>query len=233
MVFAPIFTSRIPSQFDFLLRYCRVYRALLLLQWGTFTLWVPFLKAFFNQVLEWNEMLENSAAERDWGAWLMESWVWWKAWKFTRVKYINISLSPFLQPGQVPLNSSLALLHFEFGLSLCSLDCFVPFVLSKLQRDKPNSSLIYSIEVHELDTFTILQHYSACQHVPLCMHTHPHLRRLRRCNNWNRNTAEFGERAAISEDQGIHSKPKVTRALGFPDFDSLDCTLKRQQLLTS
>lgn len=67
MVFAPIFTSRMPSQFDLLLRYCRVYRALLLLQWGAFTLRVPFLKAFFNQVLEWNKMLENSAAESDFG----------------------------------------------------------------------------------------------------------------------------------------------------------------------
>lgn len=144
-----------------------------------------------------------------------------KSLKFTLVEYINISLSLFLQPGQVPLNSSHVFLHYDHY--------FVPFVLSKLQTDKPNSSLIYSIEVHELDTFTILQW---CKRVPLCMHIHPH-RWLRRCNNWNRNTAEFGGAAAISQDQGISARPKVTRALGFPDFDALDCTLKRQQLLTS
>lgn len=140
-----------------------------------------------------------------------------KGLKFTLDEYINISLSPFLQPGQVPLNSTLAFLHFDH--------CFVPFVLSKLQTAKPNSSLIHSIEVHELNTFTILQDYSACEHVLLSMHTHPH-RWLRRCNNWKRNTAEFGGAAAISEDQGIYSKPQETRALGFPDFDSLDYTLK-------
>lgn len=124
-----------------------------------------------------NEMLERSAAERDLGALVDRKLRVMEGLKFTLVEYINISLSPCLQPFsrpiQVPLNSSLAFLRFDH--------CFVPFVLSKLQIDKPNS-LIYSIEVHELDTFTILQPYSACESVPLCMHTHPH-RWLRKCNN--------------------------------------------------
>lgn len=162
--------------------------------------------------------------------------------KLTLVEYLKILVSPFLQPGQVPLNSSLALLHFDhssaFGLiheiasyghkklqeqearNLSQLGLllktineifnisahFVHFVLSKLWTHKPNSSLIYSSLSLKPLNLTLLQYCNATLHVRVrCMHTHPH-RWLKRCNNWNGNTAEFGGTAGYAVRTKVYTQ---------------------------
>lgn len=70
-----------------------------------------------------------------------------KGLKFTLVEYINISLSPFLQPGQVPLNSSLAFLHFwSLFCSFCNVEATdrQAKFFSSLQHWSPGTRHIYN-----------------------------------------------------------------------------------------